>query len=89
MKIIHTIGPPYLWILHLKSLPILNQKYYQKIQKVPKTKLEICCTPATIYIAFTFIYNDLHSIDIILGVRNNLKVIANIQEKVYKLCAIL
>ena len=75
MKIICIVGPPYLWALDLQTQPTLNQKSSEKIfRKFQNAKLDFAeCQQ--LFITFIFIYNYLHSIDIILDVRSNLKMI--------------
>ena len=75
MKIICIVGPPYLWALDLQTQPILNQKSSEKIfRKFQNANLDFSeCQQ--LFITFIFIYNYLLSIDIILDVRSNLKMI--------------
>ena len=50
----------------------------KKIPEGSKKLSLICYTPATIYVAFTFIYNYLHSTYTVLGLISNLEVIYSV-----------
>ena len=59
MKIIHIVGPLYLWALDLQTQPILNQNSTEKIfRKFQNAKLDFSeCQQ--LFITFIFIYNYL------------------------------
>lgn len=47
-QVTRRVNSLYSWILHLQVQPSTDQK----LQKVPKAKLEFASAPATMYIAF-------------------------------------
>ena len=72
---VHSVLCIYGFHIHTFSqLQIENtkKKFYRKF---PKAKREFAPHPATIYTAFTCIYNYLHSIYIVLGIISNLEMV--------------
>ena len=49
----HTVGLPYLLVLHSQIEPTMDQKYEKKFNKVLKDNIWICQVLATIHISFT------------------------------------